>query len=93
MADDLVKCRVSGGLLVEACKTLQDVTENRSPNAKKKGVFMWEWYQIGADVPKKRFFGAKSGAHVERGIVFSFCPFCGESIGPRAIAAQEPRNG
>jgi hypothetical protein len=26
------------------------------------------------------FWGVKSGDYVQKGIVFSFCPFCGEKI-------------
>ena len=77
------KCNVTAdGKFVEPCKTLADATEFGNPNGKRKGIWAWQYFRLGESksTPSRTFFGVKSGEHVEKGLAFNYCPFCGEKI-------------
>ncbi len=72
------KCTVRDGKFVEPCKALSESAEYGNPRGKQKGIFAWDLH-VGRE-RSRTFFGVKSGKHVEKGIAFNFCPFCGEKI-------------
>lgn len=76
---EVIKCSVRAGKFVEPCGLLREAAEKNTPSGKRKGVFAWEM-STREEGPTRTFYGAKSGDHTENGIVFSFCPFCGERI-------------
>lgn len=73
------KCTVTDGKFVDACPALLACTEFGNPSGKRKGLYAWEMHspQTG---PTRTMFGVKSGEHVVKGMLFNFCPFCGEEI-------------
>jgi hypothetical protein len=73
------KCTVRDGKFVEPCGTLSTVTEYAPPTGKRKGIYAWVLGSISTG-PTRTFFGVKSGAHIAKGMLFNFCPFCGEKI-------------
>lgn len=73
------KCEVKDGIL-EPCKLLHSSIEGVNPNGKKKGLFAWQTTSLKTGKQSRSFAGCKSGEYTEQGIVFSYCPFCGESI-------------
>jgi hypothetical protein len=78
------KCTVTDGRFVDACPDLLECAEFGNPRGKQKGIFQWA-YHSRAEGATRSFFGVKSGGHTDKGMAFSFCPFCGEKIsGPFA---------
>ena len=87
------KCAVTEGRLVEPCKALSDSCEFGNPCGKQKGMWMWEYYNVNrpfGEGPTRRFFGAKSGDFVQKGVAFHYCPFCGTRID---APFEQPSNG
>ena len=76
MADQQDKCRVEDGKHVIPCRLLSDAVEHNSYG----GVTVWRYSNVKDAEPTRTFFGVKSGAYRSSGIVFNFCPFCGEPI-------------
>jgi hypothetical protein len=76
------KCEVLNGNEVKPCSQLEKATEYGNPRGKQKGIFKWVLSKNdGSDISFSRsFFGVKSGEHVDKGTVFSYCPFCGNQI-------------
>lgn len=72
------KCEVRDGKFVEPCRMLHEAGEAGNPRGKQKGIYAWEYRD--RQGPTRTMFGAKSGEHVEKGLLFNFCPFCGERI-------------
>lgn len=73
-----LKCAVRDGRFVEPCDALKEATEYGNPRGKQKGI--WAWAMSNQRGPTRTYFGAKSGDHVEKGLLFNFCPYCGEPI-------------
>jgi hypothetical protein len=73
------KCKVDGKI-IEPCETLKDSCEYGHPNGKKKGLFCWSLTNLNTGGESRRLFGAKSGEHLGKGIIFNFCPFCGTDM-------------
>lgn len=73
-----IKCTVRDGKFVEPCDALAGAAEYGHPRGKQKGVFAYAWSNH--EGPTRTMFGAKSGEHVTRGLLFNFCPYCGERI-------------
>lgn len=78
--DRKVKCTVRDGLFVEPCFSLDSATEYGNPRGKQKGIWAWAMSDMKTFKPSRTYFGTKSGDHVEKGLLFNFCPFCGEKI-------------
>lgn len=74
------KCTVRDGLFVEPCDSLDSATEYGHPRGKQRGLWAWCLSDMQTFKPTRTYFGCKSGDHVEKGLLFNFCPFCGESI-------------
>lgn len=74
------KCVIRDGKFVEPCEPLSDVTEAGNPIGKRKGVYVWVMHSRESHDPTRVMFGVKSGDHVKTGMLFNFCPFCGERI-------------
>lgn len=92
---DLKKCTVLSGKFVDPCAALTEATEYGHPRGKAKGIFAWEYSSIDKG-PTRTMFGVKSGEHVAKGMLFNFCPFCGEKIdAPFAaqVAAPDSQEG
>jgi hypothetical protein len=81
------KCTVLDGKFVLACMALSSVCEPANPRGKQKGVFAWELSTPNG--PTRTMFGAKSGDHVVKGMLFNFCPFCGERIDAPFVQGDE----
>lgn len=73
------KCTVREGKFVEPCDSLKGASEYGNPRGKAKGIFAWAFTNITTG-PTRTMFGVKSGEHVAKGLMFNFCPFCGEKI-------------
>lgn len=73
------KCVVKDGSVVP-CKLLDNVTEDLFTRVT-KGVFELQISTLSTGEYHTKGFGAKSGKHKKRGIMFNYCPFCGEDIG------------
>lgn len=58
---------------------LDEATEDGSPRGNKKGIWEWEFHSVNGGMTR-RFFGAKSGEHAAKGLVFNYCPYCGADI-------------
>lgn len=73
------KCEVHGKI-IEPCKFLYDACEFGNPTGKKKGVFCWDLFKLTDNGREntRRLFGVKSGDYVDKGLIFTYCPFCGE---------------
>lgn len=83
------KCSVRDGKFVEPCRLLEKATEYGNPRGKQKGVFAYEWHTPAG--PSRTFYGAKSGEYVTGGLVFNFCPYCGERIDAPFAKDDEPK--
>lgn len=93
MADRKVKCSVRDGNFIEPCDSLVSATEYGNPRGKQKGIWMWNMWSMDTHKPSRSYFGTKSGDHVQKGLLFNFCPFCGEKIDAPFMdksPAQEP---
>lgn len=73
------KCTVTAGKFVEPCSLLSAATEFGNPMGKRKGIFAWSYHSAETG-PTRTMFGVKSGEHAPKGMLFNFCPFCGEKI-------------
>ena len=76
--DAKLKCTARDGKFVDPCRTLERSCEDTNPGGKRKGVFAWELSNL--DGPTRTMFGVKSGEFIAKGLLFNFCPFCGERI-------------
>lgn len=81
------KCRVTDGKFVEPCKDLAAAAEEGHPRGRSKGIYAWNYSNDFG--PTRRFFGAKTGEFVSKGIAFNYCPFCGEKI-EEPFASEPP---
>lgn len=74
------KCTLSeDGKIIAACARLAEATEFDQPRGKKKGVFLWD-FENAKTGARRTMYGVKSGTFVKDGLLFNFCPFCGEKI-------------
>lgn len=76
------KCKLVDTNIIEPCARLKEACEYGNPYGKRKGLYAWNLYKTNNCEPtlSRRFFGAKSGNFVNKGIAFNYCPFCGEEI-------------
>lgn len=72
------KCIVKNGKFVEPCDRLHSASEQGNPSGNKKGIFAWAYNN--QEGPTRTMFGVKGGEHIKNGLLFNFCPFCGERI-------------
>lgn len=72
------KCTVADGRFVNACETLQKVTDYRAAEGR-KGVVVWEYTNLNTHKPSRTIYGVKTKEY-PKGIAFNVCPFCGERI-------------
>lgn len=80
MGDEYQKCVVRDGNFVDACETLSACTDNIAPGfSKAKGIARWSYTNLKTRQPSRTFYGVKS-AESPKGMLFNFCPFCGEKI-------------
>ena len=86
------KCKLDD-VEVTPCQLLYDATEYGNPRGKQKGIYNWRLMKMGGGGLSRSFFGAKSGEHVEKGLAFNFCPYCGESIDKPFLAKEETKKG
>lgn len=84
-------CNVREGRIVEACDTLEEATEPGIPSKRGKGIVCWPLTNLDTGKPSRTFYGAQSGKHAPRGIVFNFCPFCGTRI-DAPVATPAPQD-
>jgi len=74
------KCTVRDGRFVEPCVTLESMVEiPQAGFSRAKGIARWSYTNLATHKPSRTFFGIKSKAH-PNGMLFNFCPFCGEKI-------------
>ena len=76
MIDKVIKCTVRDGRFVEPCDSLAGATDVGGLS-KAKGIGEWSYYVAGK--PSRTFFGVRSKDH-PNGLLFNFCPWCGERI-------------
>lgn len=75
-AADVTPCHFDGNGQLTACWALRSVTE---PSAR-KGIVSWIFYDLKTMKRTRTLVGAKSGDHAKKGVVFNYCPFCGEPV-------------
>lgn len=74
------KCTVRAGLFVEPCDALAGAVDNNTPDfSRAKGVSVWNLSNLRTGEPSRTYFGLKSKNH-PNGLLFNFCPWCGEQI-------------
>ena len=73
-----LKCTVAG-MNLQPCDLLMETVEGYNPTGKKAGLFLWQTSNLETDT-RRKFAGVKSGDHRQKGMIFNFCPFCGERI-------------
>jgi hypothetical protein len=73
-------CVVREGSFVEPCTALEECIVGSGSFNKKKGVVLWDLYDMKTMKHTRRFIGIRSGVHADKGIVFNFCPFCATPI-------------
>lgn len=85
MAD---KCTVRDGKFVEPCEDLDKMAEvGNPPRGKSRGIWAWMYFND-QHKPSRTFFGAKSTAR-PKGLLFNFCPWCGERIDAPFVRPEE----
>lgn len=91
MAD---KCTVRDGRFVEPCVDLDQNCEiGTPPRGKQRGIWEWLYSNTETHEPSRSFFGAKT-THRPKGMLFNFCPWCGERIdAPFINGAKEDQRG
>lgn len=72
------KCVVVNNI-VTPCDRLADIIEGSGVETSKKGVCMWVYTNSYTGETSRQFIGAKSKVW-PNGLVFNFCPYCGERI-------------
>lgn len=79
MSEDWTKCVVRDGNFVDACSGLRNVTDHYGAYGRGKGIARWEYSNMQTGKPTRAFYGVRSKEH-PAGMLFNFCPFCGEKI-------------
>ena len=75
-----VKCEVREGRFIEPCDTLNSMVEIIAPGfSRAKGIVRWTYTNVTTLQTSRIFFGMKSKDH-PNGMLFNFCPWCGEQI-------------
>lgn len=78
-----LKCKLSEcGKFVEPCDGLGKLIEFGNPIGVRKGIFMWQYYDTGTGGKTRQMVGVKSGESKAKGMIFNFCPICGEKTLP-----------
>jgi len=83
-----IKCAVDG-MVVVPCKALEDSAMGTNPEDGMEGIWRWERASITTPDLLMALYGAQSGMFIEHGIMFNFCPFCGERIDAPFTGNQE----
>ena len=60
------------------CSTLRSLSDSYD-RPKAKGIFINEYVNMKFE-QTRTYVVAKLGEHLKKGIVFNFCPFCGEKL-------------
>lgn len=77
---EFTKCTVRDGRFVDACSTLLECADNIIPGfSKAKGIARWSYTNLTTLQPSRTFYGVKTKEN-PNGMLFNFCPFCGEPI-------------
>lgn len=86
-----LKCTVREGRFVDPCDTLESQTDNIAAGfSRAKGTARWHYTNINNRQPSRTFFGVKT-RESPNGMLFNFCPWCGERIdAPFADSDDEP---
>jgi hypothetical protein len=81
VADDRkLKCTVRDGRFVQPCGALDDMIENNIPGfSNAKGIAQWNLTNLKTHEPSRSYIGIKS-KKMPKGLLFNFCPWCGEKI-------------
>jgi len=86
----ILKCSVRDGSFVEPCQALADNVDNpASAFSRAKGVTRWAYTNLRTHKPTRTFFGVKTRAN-PNGMLFNFCPWCGEDISAPFVDKDEP---
>lgn len=67
------------GKIVEPCTALRGVISGLNPSGNTKGIFAWEYSNIATGEATRRMVGIKSEM-AKNGLIFNYCPFCGQKI-------------
>lgn len=78
--DRIAKCSVRAGNFVEPCTALEEVTIGEAAFNSRKGVVVWNLFNLTSGAPTRSFIGVRSGSVHKKGMAFNFCPFCGTDI-------------
>jgi hypothetical protein len=74
------KCKVRDNRFVDPCETLSQTIDNNIPGfSKATGVFIQHLTNMKTFKPSRTYVGLKS-KNFKNGLLFNFCPFCGEDI-------------
>lgn len=93
-ATPATNCTLAQGI-VTPCSLLSRATDGVSQMfGRQKGVLRWDFYSLdlnaesaNMDAPSAVLFGVKSGEFAKKGLVFNFCPFCGQRISQQRLQA------
>jgi|LGVF01.2.fsa_nt_gb hypothetical protein len=77
------KCELKDGKLLMMCDSLNENTETPS-SGRAKGMTFWMYDNVKTGKPSRSFAGIKS-KQFPNGLVFKYCPFCGENIGSHMV--------
>ena len=70
------KCKLGESL--ELCRHLEKSIDGENASVR-KGICTWTLVNLKSGDKTRKLIGAKTKMH-KKGIVFNFCPFCGEQI-------------
>ena len=74
------KCTIRDGRFVEPCGSLAKVVDVYAPGfSRAKGVFEQTYTNMQTGEPSRKFYGVKT-KEFPHGLLFNFCPWCGERI-------------
>jgi hypothetical protein len=89
--EDRINCKVTDGLFVEPCQTLEEVINNPHPGfSSRKGVAVWRLFkrEENGRVPSRTYFGIICEKY-PNGFLFNNCPFCGVNISAPFMDKEE----
>jgi hypothetical protein len=65
---------------ISPCSSLDEATMYGHPRGKQRGIWRWAYTNMTTRKPSRTYFGAKSGDHTDKGLIFNYCPYCGTQI-------------
>lgn len=90
MREPVTSCSVRDGRFVEPCDTLRELIDAESPGfSRKRGLFQTTYTNMKTHEPSRSFVGVKCDAY-KNGMLFNFCPICGEKIDAPFASDDEP---